>query len=66
VSALSLPVGLWEGLFSWREFGEESFGRYPELWRASKAVAALAGLGYAAGAALLWLVAVRRFEREGK
>jgi ABC-type transport system involved in multi-copper enzyme maturation permease subunit len=66
VSALSLPVGLWEGLFSWREYDEEAFGRYPESWRAAKAVAALAGLGYAAGAALLWVAAVRQFEREGK
>ena len=66
VSALSLPVGLWEGLFSWREFDEEGFGRYPELWRMTRAVGMLAGLGYAVGAGVLWLDAVRRFEREGK
>ncbi len=60
VLALSLPVGLWDGLFSWREFVEDAVG-WPFQW-----AGVMAGLGYAVGAGLLWLDAVRRFEREGK
>jgi ABC-type transport system involved in multi-copper enzyme maturation permease subunit len=66
VSALSLPVGLWEALFSWREFAEEASGRNMQEWRMGKLVGMLAGAGYAAGAGVLWLAAVRQFEREGK
>jgi ABC-type transport system involved in multi-copper enzyme maturation permease subunit len=66
VMALSLPFGLWEGMYSWRDFAEEFSGRRAPLWRMTKLVGALAGLGYAAGAGVLWLDAVRRFEREGK
>ncbi|HET6572591.1 MAG TPA: ABC transporter permease subunit [Fimbriiglobus sp.] len=60
VLAFSLPVGLWGGLFSWREFVEDAV-EWP-----FQSAAVLAGLGYAVGAGLLWRAAVRRFEREGR
>ncbi len=66
VAAVSPPVGTWEGLFRWSEFAEEATGRDAAEWRLTRLAAALAGVAYAAGAGLLWLDAVRRFEREGK
>jgi ABC-type transport system involved in multi-copper enzyme maturation permease subunit len=66
VSALSLPVGQWQGLFGWQEFAEGTAGLYAGNWRQTRWAAGLAGVGYAAAAAALWFDAARRFEREGR
>jgi hypothetical protein len=66
VSALSLPVGAWEGFFGWEEFRQETTNRDREAWVLTRSVAALAGVAYLTGAAVFWLDAVRRFGAERK
>ncbi len=65
-AALSLPVGVWTDLFSWSEFAEMRAALHAETWRMTRVAGAVAGVLYLGAAALLWLDAVRRFEKEGK
>jgi ABC-type transport system involved in multi-copper enzyme maturation permease subunit len=62
----SLPAGAGEGLFGWGDLADEASGRRWPQWVAGRIVGACVGVLYVALAGLLWLGAVRAFEREGR
>jgi len=63
VAQFSLPVGVWNGLFAWDDVGFKT--DRSEFW-AGTGTGLAAGLGYCLMAGLLWLDALRKFQREGK
>ncbi len=61
VRELSLPVGVWEGLYSWEQFGRRDRVMF---WQESQLMRFGAGLAYTGFAGLFWLAARYQFGGE--